>query len=174
MNKPVPPKKSPYQIFTELKWLDWLSIVISVWFFIYPHPYKPLFVVVLCLPFAGIILNRITHPEIASLLTFGTVAGRFHLRVARYLLAPALAIAVCMLFDYTSENFFDIIKTGTITFAALSALLLLTHKPIEKTNPDRSPIYFTILLNIALYSYSATFGVNCIFDHSTPKFTVSW
>lgn len=44
-----------------------------------------------------------------------------------------------------------------------------THKLVDQANPNRGLIYLTVVGNIVLYSYAATYGINCVYDNSEPK-----
>jgi hypothetical protein len=169
MYKLLTPKQASYSLITNLKWLDWLSIALCVWLMIYPHPYKPIFTIVISLPLIGFALNRITHPSIASLITESGQTGREKEITAYYVAVPSVMIFARVLLDYSYDNTFSIIKIGTITFVLLTTLLLLAYKPVEKANTNRFWIYLIIIGNIALYSYASTFAINCLFDNSAPK-----
>jgi hypothetical protein len=55
--------------FHKLDWLEWISLFLSGWFFIYPKPYEFLFTTLLLMPIIGLLLNGISgRPSIASLI----------------------------------------------------------------------------------------------------------
>lgn len=163
--KPAFPKVTLH----KLDWLEWVSIVLCIWFWFYPHPYKLAFAVVLSLPIIGLILNGLTRPNLASLVSINLNSEKNKYDLADFIEFPGLIILIRVLIDFEFESFFSIIKVGTLGFILLLIILLITHKLVHKDNPNKKMIYATIIGNIALYSYAATYGVNCVFDDSEPK-----
>lgn len=153
----------------KLDWLEWVSIVLCIWFWFYPHPYKLAFAVVLSLPIIGLILNGLSRPNLASLVSINLNSEKNKYDLADFIEFPGLIILIRVLIDFEFESFFSIIKVGTLGFILLLIILLITHKLVHKDNPNKKMIYATIIGNIALYSYAATYGVNCVFDDSEPK-----
>ncbi|NNV56064.1 hypothetical protein [Limnovirga soli] len=164
-------KKIPFSNITlhKLDWLEWLSIGLCVWFWFYPHPYKVAFTIVLLLPILGLILNGLSRPSLASLVSISTQSGEEKYDLADFLEFPGLVILIRVLIDYEFESFFSIIKVGTVGFIIILLLLGATHKLVDKTNKNRWLIYLTVVGNITIYSYAATYGVNCVYDNSQPK-----
>lgn len=168
--KHISKKRSlPKVTFHKLDWLETLSLVACGWFWLYPHPYKVAFTVVLILPIVGLILNGISKPSIASLVSISQQDKEEKYDVADFLDLPAVAITVRVLLDYEFESFYSILKVGTIGFALLLAVLAISHRAIADSNKNKWNIYFFVIGNVALYSYAATYGVNCIYDDSAPK-----
>lgn len=167
MPKPFKQKKSYKVVTHKLDWLEWIAIGLSLWFMFYPHPYKALFTVVLLLPILGLIINGISRPSLASLITI--TKKEDDIDVADFIDFPAIAISFRVLIDYEYESFFSIIKVGTVGFIICLVLLSLTHKRIDHGNKDRFWMSLLIIANIALYSYAATYGINCVYDTSEAK-----
>lgn len=153
----------------KLDWLEWTSIVLCLWFWFYPHPYKLAFGLVLSLPIIGLILNGLSRPNLASLVSISSQQGKGKYDLADFIEFPGIVILIRMCFDFEFESFYSIIKVGSIAFILLLLILFITHKLVDKTNPNKSLIYLTIIGNIAIYSYAATYGINCVFDESEPK-----
>lgn len=153
----------------KLDWLEWISIGLCIWFWFYPHPYKIVFGIVLALPIIGLLLNGLSRPSLASLVSISRKEGEDKYDLADFIEFPGLVILIRVLIDYEFESFYSIIKVGTIGFIILLLLLMATHKLVAKNNGDRGLIYLTVIGNIALYSYAATYGVNCVYDTSDPK-----
>lgn len=153
----------------KLDWLEYLSIGLCIWLYFYPHPYKYLFAVVLCLPIIGLILNGLTRPSLASLVSISNQKGERKYDLADFIEFPGLVILIRVLTDYEFESFYSIIKVGTVGLAILLSILMVTHKLVDSSNKNRSLIYLTVIGNIAIYSYAATYGINCVFDNSKPK-----
>jgi hypothetical protein len=153
----------------KLDWLEWLSIGLCIFFWFYPHPYKVIFAVVLSLPIIGLILNGLSRPSLASLVSISNQKGEEKYDLADFIEFPGLVILIRVLIDYEFESFYSVLKVGTLGFIVLLILLGATHKLVDKTNRNRSLIYLTVIGNIAIYSYAATYGVNCVYDTSEPK-----
>lgn len=164
-NKSTFPKVSLHQ----LDWLEWISIGLCIWLWFYPHPYKLVFGLVLSLPIIGLILNGLTRPNLASLVSISNQKDEDKYDLADFIEFPGLVILIRVLIDYEFESFYSILKVGTIGFILLLLILGATHKLVDKTNPNKALIYFTVIGNIAIYSYAATYGINCVFDNSEPK-----
>jgi hypothetical protein len=162
-------KSFPNVTLHQLDWLEWTAIILSVWLMIAPHPYIPLFTIVLSLPIVGLILNGISRPSLASLVSISNEEGEDKYDLADFIEFPGLAILVRVLRDFEFESFYSIVKVGTIGFLILIVLLISTHKLVQKSHKSKWLIYLTITGNIALYSYAATYGVNCVYDLSEPK-----
>ncbi len=153
----------------KLDWLEWLSIGLCIWFWFYPHPYKLAFGLVLSLPIIGLILNGLSRPNLASLVSISKHKGDDKYDLADFIEFPGLIIFLRVIIDYEFESFYSILKVGTIGFVLLLIVLVTTHKIIDRANPIDGFVYFTVIGNIALYSYAATYGINCVFDNSEPK-----
>jgi hypothetical protein len=153
----------------KLDWLEWISIGFCLWLWFYPHPYQLVFIIVLLLPILGLILNGLSRPSLASLVSLSKKNGKDEYDVADFIEFPGIVIMIRVLKDFEFESFYSIIKVGTLGFIILLIILLATHKLIENSNKNKKIIYLSIVANIALYSYAATYGVNCVFDTSDPK-----
>jgi hypothetical protein len=164
-NKPTFPKVTLHQ----LDWLEWISIGLCIWLWFYPHPYKLVFGLVLSLPIIGLILNGLSRPNLASLVSISNQKDEDKYDLADFIEFPGLVILIRVLIDYEFESFYSILKVGTIGFIILLLILGATHKLVDKANPNKALIYLTVIGNIAIYSYAATYGINCVFDNSDPK-----
>lgn len=153
----------------KLDWLEWLTIGLCIWFWFYPHPYSVVFTVVLALPILGLIINGLSRPSLVSLVSISTQSGEEKYDLADFIEFPGLVILIRVLIDYEFESFYSIIKVGTVGFIILLSLLGATHKLVDKSNRNKWLIYFTVVGNIAIYSYAATYGVNCVYDNSQAK-----
>ncbi len=153
----------------KLDWLEWLSIGLCIWFWFYPHPYKLAFTIVLALPIIGLVLNGLSRPSLASLVSISNQNGKNDYDLADFLEFPGLVILIRVLIDYEFESFYSIIKVGTVGFIILLLIVSATHKLVESSHKNKKLVYFTVIGNIAIYSYAATYGVNCVYDSSEPK-----
>jgi hypothetical protein len=153
----------------KLDWLEWTAIVISFWFWIVPIYYEIIFAIVLSIPLIGLILNGISRPSLASLVSISNKPGEKAYDLADFIEIPGLVILIRVLSDFEFESFYSILKVGTVAFIILLLLLVATHRLVENKNKNKWLIYMAVVGNIALYSYGATYGVNCVYDNSEPK-----
>jgi hypothetical protein len=154
----------------KLGWLEWVAIVIGIWFFVFPRPYILLFSVLLALPIIGLILNGLYKPSIISLVEITKDKdGDNKYDVADFIDIPAWVMLIRVLLDFEFESFYSLIIPGAISFAGVLILLFFTHKRIGNTSRSKTWIYLSLISNICLYSYAGTYGANCVYDNSTPK-----
>lgn len=157
--------------FHKLDWLEYITIVIGLWFLINPEPYDILFTVLLCIPILGLVLNGINgRPSIASLVEI-TIDddGSDKYDVADFIDIAAWIILLRVFLDYEFESFYSLIIPGTIAFTIMLIILFATHRLIEKTTKDKTWIYLSLIFNVLIFSYAATYGANCVYDNSEPK-----
>jgi hypothetical protein len=154
--------------FHKLSWLEKISIVLGLWFLIYPEPYNLLFTIILFIPILGLILNGLYgKPSIASLVEITiTEDGGEEYDLADFIDYPALILFIRVLRDYEFESFYSMIIPGTIGFALTVLILFLTHSRVSRSHKNKLWIYASVMFNIFLYSYSATYGANCVYDKS--------
>lgn len=157
--------------FHKLGWLEWISVALSLWFWIYPHPYKVLFTLLLLMPIIGLVLNGLNgRPSIATLVEISQDSnGEDEYDVADFIDLPAFAILIRVLLDFEFEDYYSLILPGTIAFILMLLFLFLTHNYIINTRKSKWWIYSSLLFSICLYSYSGTYGINCAFDNSIPE-----
>lgn len=150
----------------KLGWLEYVTLGIAAWFYFYPEPYEILFVVLLCIPILGLVLNGINgKPSIATLVRIS--AGENY-DVADFLNVPALIILVRVMRDFQFESFVSMIVPGTAAFILMVAVLFATHKLTRIAEKHKLWIYLSVIFNVGLYSYAVSYGVNCVFDYSDP------
>lgn len=156
--------------FHKLDWLELISLVLGVWFLVYPHPYVILFTALLLLPLVGLLLNGLTgRPSIASLVEISNRKdGSNKYDVADFIDFPALIILIRVLLDYEFESLYSAVIPGTLAFVIVLLILFATHKFVVQTTKSKTWIYLSVILNICLYSYAATYGANCVYDTSEP------
>ena len=156
--------------FHKLDWLEYVTIILSIWFFLLPKPYIILFVVLLCIPILGLVLNGLNgRPSIASLVDVSEDRnGNDKYDVSDFIDFAAWAILGRIFRDYDFESFYSLIIPGAVAFCIMLIILFATHKLIEATTKSKAWIYCSLLFNILLYSYAGTYGVNCVFDSSEP------
>ena len=152
----------------KLDWLEWTTIGLAIWFFIYPVPYKILLGVLLIIPILGLTLNGLHKPSMASLVKISVQNGEDKYDVADFIDIAAWVILVRVLIDYTFESFYSMIIPGTIAFAIILLILFFTHQRIEESNRNKCWIYTSLIFNVCLYSYAGTYAANCAYDYSEP------
>lgn len=156
--------------FHKLDWLEWVSLILGLWFIVVPIPYILLFTILLCIPVLGIILNGIGKPSIASLVEVTRDDdGDKKYDVADFIDLPAWAILLRVLLDFEFEDFYSLVIPGTIASVGMIIILLLTHKRIGNSTKNKWWIYGSLVANICIYSYAGTYGVNCVYDTSAPE-----
>ncbi len=157
--------------FHKLDWLEKITLVLGIWFWFFPKPYIILFTILLLIPILGLILNGLNgKPSIASLVEITqNEDGKDKYDVADFIDFAAIIIFVRVLIDYEFEDFYSLIIPGTIAFIIMLAILVSTHKIIVENGKNKFWIYSSLLFNIFIYSYSATYGINCTYDSSKPK-----
>lgn len=96
-------------------------------------------------------------------------SGEAKYDLADFIEFSGLIILIRVLIDFEFESFYSIVKVGTVGFLILLLLLGATHKLVDKSNKNKWLIYLTVFGNISIYSYAATYGVNCVYDNSEPK-----
>jgi hypothetical protein len=157
--------------FHKLDWLEYITLGLGFWFLIYPKPYDILFTVLLFMPILGLLLNGLTgRPSISSLVEISKDDnGNDKYDVADFINFAAWIILLRVVLHYEFESFYSLIIPGTITFAIMLIILFTTHKLIENTTKSKTWIYLSLIFNIFIYSYSATYGANCVYDKSEPQ-----
>lgn len=157
--------------FHQLDWLEWVTLTLGFWFLFYPEPYTFLFTTLLIIPILGLILNGLNgRPSIASLVEITKDDdGSDKYDVADFIDFAALILFLRVLIDFEFESLYSLIIPGAITFIVMLILLFTTHRLIDQTPKSKTWIYTSLVFNIFLYSYSATYGVNCVYDDSEPQ-----
>ncbi|WP_207492638.1 hypothetical protein [Aridibaculum aurantiacum] len=157
--------------FHKLDWLEWIAIGVSIWFFVFPYPYKPLFVIMLGLPIFGLFLNGLAgRPSIASLVEITKDKdGSNKYDVADFIDFPAIVLFIHVLRNYEFESFYSLIIPGVLASLMMLVLVLITHKIQIQSAADKLWIYCSFFFNVCLFSFAATYGVNCVFDDSEPE-----
>jgi hypothetical protein len=164
-------KKKITLTFHKLDWLEKITIVLCLWFLFYPKPYKILFTLLLIIPLLGLILNGLSgKPSIASLVEISKDKdGDDKYDVADFIDMAAIFLTIRVLIDFEFEDFKTLIIPGAITFICVILLLYFTHNMIVHTNKNKMWIISSVVFNLFLYSYAATYGVNCVYDDSKPQ-----
>lgn len=152
-----------------MDWLEKIALGLGIWFVVYPKPYTLLLSLLLLIPLLGIFLNGLTRPSIATLVTItNNHKGESKYDVADFIDFPALVIFLRVLLDYEFESYYSMIIPVTIAFFLAILFLVATHRIIVNSKKSKTIIYLSLLANIALYSYGATYAINCTFDQSDP------
>lgn len=161
--------RKPKLVLHKLDWLEWTTIGISVCFLFFPSffGYQLLFSILVVIPIFGLILNGINRPSIASLVEIHLDKDRYD--VADFIDIAAWVILFRMLIDYDYESFYKLIIPVTIGFVLVLLVLFATHKMIQSTNKNKAWIYTSLIFNLFIYSFAATYGINCVYDYSSPQ-----
>ncbi|WP_315817875.1 hypothetical protein [Paraflavitalea speifideaquila] len=149
--------------------MEWITIGLSLWFLIYPNPYKLLLGILLTIPIVGLLLNGLHKPSMATLVEISADKnGEDKFDVADFIDVAAWIIFLRVLFDFEFESFYSMIIPGSIACIIILAVLFLTHKLIENTTRNKWWIYCSLIFNVGLYSYAGTYAANCVYDDSQP------
>jgi hypothetical protein len=153
----------------KLDWLEWVTIGLAAWFFIYPQPYELLLAVLLAIPIIGLLLNGLHKPSMATLVEISADKdGEDKYDVADFIDIAAWVILIRVLLDFEFESIYSMVIPGTIACIIILAILFLTHKLIENTTRNKWWIYTSLIFNVSLYSYAGTYAANCAYDYSQP------
>lgn len=157
--------------FHKLDWLEKVTFALGLWFLFFPYPYKILFTVLLCIPVLGLILNGITgRPSIASLVEISKdEEGDEKYDVADFIDYAGWVILLRVILDFEFESFYSMIIPGTVGFMIVLLILFTTHKVIKESRKNKTWIYLSIIFSVFVYSYAATYGLNCVYDNSEPQ-----
>lgn len=155
-----------YMHLHELNWLEWVALIVSFWFVVYPYPYQLLLVVLILLPLVGLWLNGLKRPSICSLISISD-NEKYKYDVADYIDMPAIAIVIRCFIDYEYEDFFSLVIPGAIALAVTLTLLFYTHNmKLEHQHKDKKFMVVLLFCSLFVYSYGATYAINCTFDTS--------
>lgn len=155
----------------KLDWLEWVTIGLAVWFFIYPEPYQLLLGVLLAIPIIGLLLNGLHKPSMATLVEISVdKEGEDKYDVADFIDIAAWIILIRVLIDFEFESIYSMIIPGTIACIIILAMLFITHKVLENTTRNKWWIYTSLIFNVGLYSYAGTYAANCAYDYSEPTY----
>ena len=155
----------------KLDWLEWLTIVLAIWFVIYPQfLYLFLLTILLIIPIFGIILNGLDKPSLASLVDIKLDSKKqIEYDVADFINVAAWAILIRILWDYKFYDFYRWIIPGIIGSVFTLGILFSTHRLITANYQNKIWIYVSIIFNIILYSFAGVYAINCAFDNFTPE-----
>lgn len=154
--------------FHQLDWLEKFAIGVFFWALFFPKPYELVMGILLLLPILGIIINGFQKPSIVSLVEIPKNDKGKH-DVADFIDLPAIAICIRVLLDFEFDNLYSLVVPGTIGFVLMLLILFLTHRLIDHSVKDKWWIYTMLIFNVFLYSYGATYAINCTYDFSEPK-----
>jgi hypothetical protein len=123
------------------------------------------------MPLVGLLLNGLTgRPSIASLVEISKDRdGNDNYDVADFIDFAAWILLLRVVIDYEFESFYSMIIPGTLAFVMMLLLLFATHKLIDNSTKSKTWIYLSLIFNVCIYSYAATYGANCVYDTSEPK-----
>jgi hypothetical protein len=154
----------------KLDWLEWVTIGLAAWFWVYPRPYGILLGLLLAIPIIGLLLNGLHRPSMATLVDISTDKdGDDDYDVADFIDVAAWVILIRVLIDYEFESCYSMIIPGTVGCAIILTILFITHKRIAHSTRNKWWIYTSLIFNVSLYSYAGTYAANCTYDSSEPE-----
>lgn len=168
-NKKRNKQQKPFLYAHRFDWLEIIATVLSLWFIVFPRPFYPLLIVLICLPIVGLVLNGLSKPSIASLVTIST-DSKYKYDVADFIDMPAIAIVFRVVYDYEYEDFFSLLIPGTLALVITITVLLRTHSlKILPHDKNKRTTVLLVYASLFVYSYGATYAINCAFDFSDVK-----
>ena len=155
--------------FHKLDSLEWVAIILFWWLIIYPKPYQLLVGVTLLLPILGFVINGLKgRPSIASLVQIKNTEDEKY-DVADFIDLPSYALTLRVLLDFEFDNFKSMLLPGLLGTVIVLLILLSTHRFIVMSKNNKWWIYISLFFNVFLYSFSATYAINCVYDNSEAK-----
>lgn len=175
----------------NVKVIDNLSLVVSLLYFIVPSASRGYFhyifdsdsfsifvnllnyiflTVLLLVPIASFLIHGMSgRPPISG---FGGKEDDGDIKTNDFLFSiyiPAISIFYNVFVDFEFENLHSLSIPGAIVFGIMIILLFMTHRIIPSNRRNKLTIYFFLFLGIGIYSFSGTYGANCMYDFSEPK-----
>lgn len=163
--------------FRKFDWFQFGVIVVSIWFIIYPKPYKTLLIILLCTPIVGLFFNSIKkeRPSVGTLVSVSK-NKKMKYDLVYFLFFPAFGLFYRFFFDYYIFNYYILVHFYTgiipiiILFGMMCSILFITHrlKIPKRRKKTKRWIYATIISSLFFYSCGGVYTINYIFDNSTP------
>ncbi len=153
----------------KIDWTKWLLIVLGIWLFLYPHPYKFLVTLLVVIPLITLIIHGAIgkRPRVSTLFE-GISDNQSTFSPVTHLLCSTLALGFRIFLDYDPENMFVMLGIGALAIIPLAALVFVTHKPADPSDKSTTTSYVLLTLLLLFYSPTATFAINCVHDNSEP------
>lgn len=149
----------------KLNQLEWVAMALSFWFIFNAN--IVVFSALIAIPIAGILINGMNRPSIASLVEVDLREDKYD--VADFIDFPAFAICFKILFLYSFYDYYHIMIPCLLTFAGTIGVLFLTHRQIGRIKKSKTWIYTSIIFCLFVYSFGFIIGTNTMYDNSVPK-----
>lgn len=155
----------------NLIWLNCITILLCGWLLLYHIlSNEILFLIIVFIPVLGIALRRRAGKksldDYIQSLDFITFFNFYYIDL--YIAVASIALALRVFWDFEFENLYSLLTHVGIVFAFLISLFLLTHKKITGSPEHKFIMYGMFSIVVFLYSYSAVYGINCLYDYSDP------
>lgn len=156
------------------KLLKWLSVLLAIWFLFSPKPYDIIFSILLVIPILTIFIQGFKNSSFMSWYQLQEMGGGKHAyEVGNAFNFITWILAFRVLVDFNFEDSFLIYYP--IGIAVVMVLLLVfmpgnNRKGFKPRKMHMPKFWLSLMLglNILLYLFTATYGVNCVFDRTEP------
>jgi hypothetical protein len=144
----------------QCKLLNGVAMVVSVWAWFYPHPYVPLMVVLVALPWVALVIAGLSN----GLVRCDELKNDAHPNVAVSIIFPALILMVRAVLDY------DVLESASVVALCVGAFVVLILGVVfaDPTILKRksSAIGFAVLA--LSYGYGSIMELNGLKDRGVP------
>jgi hypothetical protein len=141
-----------------------LTVVVSVWAYIYPRPYALVIVVLALLPWCAVALVGASR----GLIRFDTVRNDARPNIAVMLIMPGVVLGVRALFDVNLLDLKQALEVGFLAGLPLFAAIMLVNNLDNSTRGWGWPVAALLMVTLpyggGLLSVSDT-----LLDHATPR-----
>ncbi|WP_018342003.1 hypothetical protein [Cytophaga aurantiaca] len=155
----------------NLDWLNTMTFFICAWFIFFPYPFLELFCTLASIPILGIGLSfflKIIHFINSKNTGFNENKDEQN-AVSLYIILPSIVLALRVYFKFNCENYFSLLTYLAIPILFFVIIFILDHLPFKGILKQQTQFYGLLVVCILLYSYGVSFGINCLFDSSSPE-----
>lgn len=145
--------------------LDTITIVVAIWFVIYPKPYNLLLGLLILIPIVNVIINIFKDKQIVDLIDID-IKNYNDYRWSDFIDIGAFSIMYRIARDFEVVNIRDLLIPTISCFIILIVLILSTHVFLEKNTHQRSRIYNVLIFKVLLFSLVSIYASNAAFDCS--------
>lgn len=161
----IDPKKAK----TLSSYLNNIGLLLGLWLFVCPYPYKILISIALLYPFTALYVYY-KYKGIITLEDDGnSKADPKHPTLLRALVMPASGITLRMLIDYDPVSYTDCLWPMILIFIALILIILSIQRSLAYKVKLWSIANAAVLIFLIAFSYGSCLATNCLYDNSVPK-----
>lgn len=145
--------------------LNGAGIVLAVWMFFFPKPYKYALIACIALPLITISVIKFWK----GLIRIDAEKGSVYPSAIGAIIIPGIVLALRAILDFSIDDYSNIWLPSILIAVVLTAILIIGNKELSF---QKGKEYFTILsiaVFIFAYGYGAVVTTNCAFDKSEPE-----